>query len=485
MKRKRPRSTKAVKPAARLLRRATRPKPALSRRKTGPRKAYPGRRVPARRKTGAAAKVKAIRRRPTRRTTAKALLPLPESKQAAPLEAGGIEPEAQAIPKAPPVGSVRQAPPSAPPSEAARAEQIAETPAPAGTGVPMLPILLEGDETPPPSLTGPGQKYALEPTPSAPLVAGAQASLPEAYGTGKLLLAARDPHWLYAQWDLTPQQQRQYNALSAEGHLVVRLFPGALGGRPVREIPVHPESRHWFIHVDRAETRYVARLGYYTPSRRWVTVATSAPAVTPPDTASTDQTLRFATIPAHVRLTQLAALTQQAAPPAGPPPLEPARERALAELAKARVTPEEVPGSPGIAEAAPRQGKQPGAAVEPGPFALSSLEAASISSPYGVAQQRPAGFWFSVNAELVLYGATEPDATVAIGGQPVHLRPDGTFSCRLALPDGEHAVTVSALSAQGELRQAELRFVRRTDYRDEPNPAPPDQSPPPPATETP
>src|SRR5262245_2487811 len=49
------------------------------------------------------------------------------------------------------------------------------------------PILLEGDEPSPPAAGGPGQRYALGPTP--PLEAGGAAGepgeLPEAYGTGK------------------------------------------------------------------------------------------------------------------------------------------------------------------------------------------------------------------------------------------------------------------------------------------------------------
>ena len=64
---------------------------------------------------------------------------------------------------------------------------------------------------------------------------------------------------------------------------------------------------------------------------------------------------------------------------------------------------------------------------------------------------------------------------MTIGGRPIQLRPDGTFSCRFSLPDGEHVVTLSALSAQGDLRQAELRFSRDTDYRGETGAAPQDQ----------
>ena len=101
------------------------------------------------------------------------------------------------------------------------------------------------------------------------------------------------------------------------------------------------------------------------------------------------------------------------------------------------------------------------------------------------AEQRPAGFWLSINAELVIYGATEPGASVTLGGRPIALRPDGTFSCRCSLPDGDHAVTVSAMSAEGELRQAKLTFSRRTDYQGAAAAAPQDLSLQPPGAENP
>ena len=81
--------------------------------------------------------------------------------------------------------------------------------------------------------------------------------------------------------------------------------------------------------------------------------------------------------------------------------------------------------------------------------------------------QRPEGFWLNVNAELVVYGATEPDAVVTIGGRPIRIRPDGTFSYRFALPDGNYELPVCALSAHGDQRQAELEFGRLTRYQSE------------------
>jgi hypothetical protein len=90
---------------------------------------------------------------------------------------------------------------------------------------------------------------------------------------------------------------------------------------------------------------------------------------------------------------------------------------------------------------------------------------ASVSSPFGKAEQKK-GFWFNVNAELIIYGATEPDAAVVIGGRKIRLRPDGTFSYRFSLPDGQYELPATATSADGtDSRSAELKFSRATQYR--------------------
>jgi len=58
-------------------------------------------------------------------------------------------------------------------------------------------------------------------------------------------------------------------------------------------------------------------------------------------------------------------------------------------------------------------------------------------------------FWFVVNAELIVYGATEPDAKVTIQGKEIKLNPDGTFSLRFALPDGKQVIPAEATSNDG------------------------------------
>ena len=75
----------------------------------------------------------------------------------------------------------------------------------------------------------------------------------------------------------------------------------------------------------------------------------------------------------------------------------------------------------------------------------------------------PKGFWFAVNAELIIYGATEPDAKVTIDGKPVKLRSDGTFSFHYAFPDGEYKLPVVAVSKAGDdKREVQLNFERQS-----------------------
>ena len=64
---------------------------------------------------------------------------------------------------------------------------------------------------------------------------GEPEALPDSYGTGRLMLAARDPHWLCAWWDFTDEQQRRFNQLSAIRHLKLRVYFDEVGGAPCAE----------------------------------------------------------------------------------------------------------------------------------------------------------------------------------------------------------------------------------------------------------
>jgi hypothetical protein len=328
---------------------------------------------------------------------------------------------------------------------------------------------LEDDGPSLPTVPNLGLNFVLEPAAPAPSTGSHVAQLPEAYGTGRFALTARDPHWLYAHWDIGREEQRQYNASSIHRHLVVRIHPE---NSAPHEVHVNPESQHWFIHVERAGTKYTGELGYYKDTQEWVPIADESTAITPPDTVSEDKSIAFATI--H---------------PDAPIPCAPAESTADNRLEASEWALEQIPA---LAETFPLAEPTPiesasGAlaplltseeSLIPGsaPPALDLLafreEVGGISSPSGGLRQH--GFWFNVNAELVIYGGTEPGASVTFDGVPIELRPDGTFSCRFALPDGNYELALAAMSEQGDLRQATLKFVRRTETSGEVGVHPPE-----------
>jgi hypothetical protein len=89
----------------------------------------------------------------------------------------------------------------------------------------------------------------------------------------------------------------------------------------------------------------------------------------------------------------------------------------------------------------------------------------SSEQPSSAGGAAPRAFWFNVNAELIVYGATEPDARVSIAGRAVRLRPDGTFSLRFALPDGRFELPIVAIAAQDDDgRSAVLKLSRQTEH---------------------
>ncbi len=79
---------------------------------------------------------------------------------------------------------------------------------------------------------------------------------------------------------------------------------------------------------------------------------------------------------------------------------------------------------------------------------------------------RPRQFWLVADAELIVYGATEPDAKLTIGGQPIQLNPDGTFRIQLSFQDGVLDFPIMAIAADGEQnRSVHLNFKRETPSR--------------------
>jgi hypothetical protein len=90
---------------------------------------------------------------------------------------------------------------------------------------------------------------------------------------------------------------------------------------------------------------------------------------------------------------------------------------------------------------------------------ITSGQISSGASFYRKIQERK--FWLVVNTELIVYGATEPDAKLTVQGREIKLQPDGTFTLRFALPDGKQVIPVEAASSDGIDRRKITPIVTR------------------------
>jgi hypothetical protein len=90
----------------------------------------------------------------------------------------------------------------------------------------------------------------------------------------------------------------------------------------------------------------------------------------------------------------------------------------------------------------------------------------SLSARYCVsatAGGRQSQFVFNADAELIIYGQAAADAHVTLAGQPIRLRPDGSFTVRKSLPDRRQVLPLVACSRDGlEQRTIILAIERNT-----------------------
>lgn len=90
---------------------------------------------------------------------------------------------------------------------------------------------------------------------------------------------------------------------------------------------------------------------------------------------------------------------------------------------------------------------------------FSAVGASWSAQPFGV----PREFFMHVNAEVIFYGGTHPDAKVWIDGEQIKLNADGSFRYHFRFPDGNYDIPILAVSPDGkEQRSATLNFRRAT-----------------------
>lgn len=305
--------------------------------------------------------------------------------------------------------------------------------------------------------------------------------LPGGYGESRIVLLPRDPQWAYAYWDI-PNEHKQELRNQGGNRLALRFYD-------VTDIDINTQSPHslqqyecgevareWYLPIPVSDRDYSVEIGYICDDGRWLVLARSAsmriPPVYPSDwvedkfiTVDWNQDLRGRTFAKLVPPSQKAGSKADMVGAAGEQNGLYGKMSALAQSAEAQ----RVAGSLfGSMHQVPEQAVS--SFVFPSGAGLWALPTASGINMSGAGMfasappaKPPRKFWLVADAELIVYGATEPDATVTIDGEEIELQPDGTFRFQMSFQDGMIRYPIVAVAKDGEqTRSIHMDFERQT-----------------------
>lgn len=116
--------------------------------------------------------------------------------------------------------------------------------------------------------------------------------LPRSYGVDRMALMARDPHWLYAYWEITATKQEEFKSSYGPAawfstHPVLRVYDVtgvSFNGKNANgyvDIHVGEQVDNWHIQVGEPDRSFCVDLGRMFPDGRFVTILRSNIVTTP------------------------------------------------------------------------------------------------------------------------------------------------------------------------------------------------------------
>jgi uncharacterized protein len=252
-----------------------------------------------------------------------------------------------------------------------------------------------------------------------------------------IYLMVRDPYWLKVEWSLSYQSvQRAESALGQDwfgAKPILRLFDvtsldtTSTSEAAIRDIPLHCGCNTWYIDVAQPPKSYRVDIGYLSRRGEFKPLARSNVVTTPKanERETLDENWKN-------------DIDDEAA------------ERILAQSTGF----ESSEGPPQLRELFDEQLKK------------SSKDPASFGTG-AILPEKLKKFGFSIDAELIISGKTDPTARVTLGNEPIKLRSDGVFTMRYALTDGRQIIPAVAESSDGmEERTIVLAIERNTKHLD-------------------
>jgi hypothetical protein len=249
----------------------------------------------------------------------------------------------------------------------------------------------------------------------------------------RIIVLARDSYWLHAYWELSRTTlARAQAALGQEWHSaqpILRLMDvtsedtTTATERQVRDIAIHGGVNNWYIDVLEPPRSFRIDIGYLSRRGKFYVLARSNIVATPKAGVSDALEENWSDV------------QQQFDRVSNPSTIGSARANSSLDLRD-------------LFEERLRR-----------PLSSVSMQNLSVGGLPSLGRT----FHFEIDAELIVYGTTEPNARVTLQGEPVALRTDGTFTVRFSLPDSRQIIPAVASSADGiEERTVVLAVERNT-----------------------
>ena len=258
--------------------------------------------------------------------------------------------------------------------------------------------------------------------------------LSASYGDTKIVLLPRDPWWCFAYWEIGEQTKQELRSIYGENvKYVIRVYDvtnvvnfNGKNANKYFDIEINLAANNWYINVGEPNRSWCVDLGLITSDGKFI-VITRSNIVTMP---------RYGVSPLTDE--QWAVLQREF-------------ERLL-ELSGVSMIGK---GSFDIAKLM-RERWEELLAISQIPQFISSGFVSSFAKRE--LEQKPKEFYLKADTELIVYGKTLPDAKLYINGDEYKLSPDGRFSLRMSLPDGEKVIPIKAVSSDGTM-QKQIIFV--------------------------
>ncbi len=253
-------------------------------------------------------------------------------------------------------------------------------------------------------------------------------TLPSRYYDNRITLLPRDPWWLHTYWDISQEKiDEVVGKIPPEERYdlrwVLRVYDLTASRKFDKffDVSIDVSVNNWYVNVDAPEREWCVEIGLLTRTGKFFPVARSNVVKTPYFGISDVIDEEWA-LPDEEYFKVLGIYDL------GRSSLE--RKQKFEEVLKHQIS--------------------------------SAAFSGGISSLFSMREKKEVRkFFLEVWTELILYGRTEPTATVSVCGKNVKLREDGTFSLRYALPEGDFRFDVVATSYDKKDTITKIPAVKR------------------------